>query len=265
MKLSAMLGMHDGSLKKTPDEYSGQDDLHTHLNPDQDTEKVIVLEALTKVYITGAGEVKALDNVSLTVNPAEFLSIMGPSGSGKSTLMSILGCLDIPTSGKYILQGKEVSRLGPEQLADIRNRNIGFVFQGYNLLQKMDAIENVELPLVYARMGSTQSRAAALEALEIVGLGDRAHHLPSQLSGGEQQRVAIARALINQPDIILADEPTGNLDTANGREIMYLFAKLNRERNLTVIIVTHDHEVAGFTRRRVTLQDGKIQKDEALS
>jgi putative ABC transport system ATP-binding protein len=179
--------------------------------------------------------------------------------------MSILGCFDVPTSGKYILQGKEVSRLGPEQLADIRNRNIGFVFQGYNLLNKMDALENVELPLVYARMGSTQSRAAALEALEIVGLGDRAHHLPSQLSGGEQQRVAVARALINQPDIILADEPTGNLDTANGREIMYLFAKLNRERNLTVIIVTHDHEVAGFTRRRVTLQDGKIQKDEALS
>lgn len=229
---------------------------------DQTSKKMIILRNLTKVYPTGKGEVKALDAVNLTVEAGDFLSIMGPSGSGKSTLMNILGCLDVPTSGTYLLHGDNISGLAPEALSAIRNRNIGFVFQGYNLLQKMDARENVELPLVYARVASSEARRAAIEALELVGLSDRAHHLPTQLSGGEQQRVAIARALVNEPEIILADEPTGNLDTNTGSEIMALFRKMNEKRGLTVIIVTHDHEIAAYTRRRIVLRDGRTQGGE---
>jgi putative ABC transport system ATP-binding protein len=224
-------------------------------------EPVIVTEDLSKIYQMGAVEVPALCGISITIQPGEIVSIMGPSGSGKSTLMNLLGCLDHPTSGEYYLDGERVSDLRDDQLAVIRNRKVGFVFQSFNLLSRQSALKNVELPLRYA--GVRQGRARrAVEALESVGLGDRVHHRPTELSGGQQQRVAIARALINDPAILMADEPTGNLDSKSGREIMELILSLNRERGTTVIIVTHDPLISQQTQRVIRLLDGSLESGQ---
>ncbi len=223
---------------------------------------VITIENMTKLYLMGEHEVRALNGVSLTIYEGEFVAIMGPSGSGKSTMMNMLGALDKPTRGRYVLGGVDVSQLSDDALADIRNRKIGFVFQNFNLLTRTPAIEQVELPLIYA--GKSQRRQLAQAALELVGLGDRLDHKPSELSGGQQQRVAIARALVNEPDIILADEPTGNLDSKSGTEIMRIFQELNRERGITVIFVTHDPWIARHTRRVITLADGLVLRDEEV-
>lgn len=223
---------------------------------------LITMENLGKVYMAGTVEVPALECINLTIDPGEFLAIMGPSGSGKSTLMNILGCLDAPTSGKYFLAGEDVSELGRDQRADVRNRRIGFVFQGFNLLPRIDALQNVELPLIYGHVKASERHKAAVDALSLVGLSDRAHHLPTQLSGGQQQRVAIARALVNNPEIILADEPTGNLDTRTSKEIMMVFRNLNRDRKITFVLVTHDPEVGDLTDRTILIRDGRIEGDE---
>jgi putative ABC transport system ATP-binding protein len=223
---------------------------------------LILMESLRKVYDTGAIEVAALEGIDLAIDSGEFLSIMGPSGSGKSTLMNILGCLDVPTSGKYYLDDEDVSQLDRDQRAHVRNRKIGFVFQGFNLLPRINALKNVELPLIYGGTKMTSRLDSAMEALELVGLKDRADHLPTQLSGGQQQRVAIARALVNNPEIILADEPTGNLDTRTSAEIMMVFRNLNRDRKITFILVTHDREVGDITDRIILIRDGKIEGDE---
>ena len=222
---------------------------------------LIELHDVTKVYQMGDVEVRALNGVSLGIERGELTAIMGPSGSGKSTLMNILGCLDQVTSGEYLLEGTRISTLNDDQLAEIRNRRIGFVFQSYNLLSRTTALDNVEVPLIYAGAGGRARRQKAAEALEAVGLGDRLHHKPNELSGGQQQRVAVARALINEPSIILADEPTGNLDTKTGLEIIALFQRLNEERGITVLYVTHDGEIARFTRRIIRLRDGKVVED----
>jgi putative ABC transport system ATP-binding protein len=224
----------------------------------------IQLEGIEKDYRTGDVEVRAVRGVSLRVPPGEFLAIMGASGSGKSTLMNILGCLDRPTRGRYLLDGTDVSGLGRDRLAEIRNRKIGFVFQGFNLLPRTSAIENVELPMLYARGGGRGDlRARALAALGKVGLANRAGHAPNQLSGGQQQRVAIARALCNDPSLILADEPTGNLDSRTSVEIMGLFQQLN-EKGITVVMVTHEPDIARFARRNVVMRDGLIVSDLAV-
>ena len=223
--------------------------------------QVIQVKDLTKVYQMGEIEVHALRGVSFTVNSGEVLAIMGPSGSGKSTLMNMIGCLDVPTDGDYFLEGELVSTLDDDQLAQVRNQKIGFVFQTFNLLPRATALANVELPLRYAGING-ERKTMAKEALESVGLGDRIHHKPNELSGGQQQRVAIARALINNPAIILADEPTGNLDTASGDEIMSLLLELNRSQGTTVLIVTHDPEVADQAERIIYLRDGKIENEE---
>ena len=224
-------------------------------------EQVIRIEDLTKVYQMGEIQVHALRGVSFTVDRGEVLAIMGPSGSGKSTLMNMIGCLDNPSSGDYYLENELVSSLKDDQLALVRNRKIGFVFQKFNLLARATALANVELPLRYAGINGDRKKLAQ-EALEAVGLGDRIYHQPNELSGGQQQRVAIARALVNQPAIILADEPTGNLDTKSGDEIMKLLLELNQTQGTTLLIVTHDPEVAQVAERIIYLRDGAIEKEE---
>jgi putative ABC transport system ATP-binding protein len=217
---------------------------------------------LVKVYPMGDSEVRALDGVSLDIAAGEFVAVMGPSGSGKSTFMNLLGCLDRPTSGEYLLAGKRVSALAGDELAQVRNKHIGFVFQHSNLLARTPAVENVELPLVYAGMPKSERSRRSMQVLTSVGLADRAHHHPGQLSGGQQQRVAIARALVTQPLLILADEPTGALDSRTSLEIMRLFQDLNRE-GMTVVLVTHEADVARFARRLLRFLDGRVVSDEA--
>jgi putative ABC transport system ATP-binding protein len=219
---------------------------------------VIETRDIIKTYRMGDTEVHALSGVSITIEEGEMISIMGPSGSGKSTLMAILGALDVPTSGSYRLDGQEVSQLKGDQLAEIRNERIGFVFQKFNLLARSSTLENAALPLVYRGIPRAERRQRATEALEMVGLGDRLHHKPTELSGGQQQRVAIARALINEPSIILADEPTGNLDRKTGDEILALFHRLHTEHGITIVIVTHDAEVMAHTERVIYLRDGQV-------
>jgi len=224
-----------------------------------------LLEAqeITKTYRLGDIALNALNKVSLVIEKGEFIAIMGPSGSGKSTFMNILGCLDKPTSGRYMLEGVDVANMNRDELATIRNKKIGFVFQGFNLLSRTPAIENVELPMLYDGFSAKERRQKAAAALKTVGLEGRENHHPNQLSGGQQQRVAIARALVNNAPIILADEPTGNLDTKTSAEIMELFVRLNKESNITVIIVTHEKDIADYSRRRIFFRDGVIISDEA--
>jgi putative ABC transport system ATP-binding protein len=224
-----------------------------------ESDGIMALNDITKVYDLGELQVTALDNVSFRCRKGEAVSIMGPSGSGKSTLMNLLGCLDRPTSGSYCLDGQDVSSLNDNELAVIRNQKLGFVFQSYNLLPKMTALENVALPMVYAGQGHRRERA--LEALESVGIGNRAKHRPTEMSGGEQQRVAIARALVNNPRIILADEPTGNLDTKSSHTIMDVLLE-QRKKGITVIIVTHEEDIASYTERTIYLRDGKITEEK---
>jgi putative ABC transport system ATP-binding protein len=226
---------------------------------------MIEVKDLTKIYTLGGDEVRALDGVSLKINDGEMVSIMGPSGSGKSTLMAILGCLDIPTSGQYFIDGQEVEKMNEDELAFIRAHKIGFVFQQFNLLPRTDALENVMLPLVYDGTNPKERMERAKAALELVGLGERLHHHPNQLSGGQQQRVAIARALVNEPSILLADEPTGNLDSKTGAEIIAIFQKLHRERHQTVVYVTHDPFTARHTERIIHLADGQVKSEEIVA
>ena len=225
---------------------------------------VISLDSVRKTYEMGDNSVHALDEVSLTVEQGEFVTVTGASGSGKSTLMHILGCLDKPTSGRYFLRGEDVSDLSPADLAVIRNKQIGFVFQCFHLLPRTTATENVEVCLLDSRplISATERREKALEALDLMKLSDRASHHPNQLSGGQQQRVAIARALVNKPDLILADEPTGNLDTATGKEVMQTLVKLREERGITIVLITHEIEIASYGSRIVSIRDGKIISDE---
>jgi putative ABC transport system ATP-binding protein len=228
------------------------------------TEPVIKLDHIHKVYKMGDIEVHALRGVSLTIRQGEFVAVMGVSGSGKSTMMNIIGCLDQPTRGTYILDGHDVSKLSKDDRADIRNLKIGFVFQGFNLLSRTSAIENVELPMLYSGIETAERKRRAQEALEAVGLAGRESNHPNQLSGGQQQRVAIARALVNHPTIILADEPTGALDSRTSVEVLEIFQRLNRERGITLLIVTHEHDIAEYAQRVVIFRDGKIRSDEPV-
>jgi putative ABC transport system ATP-binding protein len=227
---------------------------------------VVKLENFTKTYLTGEVEVHAVRGVSLEVHPGEFVAIMGASGSGKSTLMNTIGCLDRPTSGRYLLDGVNVGELNRDELADLRNQKIGFVFQGFNLLSRTSAIENIELPLLYCRppVRGHEQRKRAMAALELVGLADRGDHHPNQLSGGQQQRVAIGRSLVNQPKLLLADEPTGNLDTHTSIEIMGIFQNLN-ESGITVVMVTHELDIARYSKRTVVMRDGRIVSDRQVT
>jgi putative ABC transport system ATP-binding protein len=228
---------------------------------------VISVRNLVKTYTVGEVVVRALRGCDFDVEKGEFVAVTGPSGSGKSTLMHILGCLDRPTSGQYFLDGKDVSRMSKDELAIVRNQKIGFVFQGFNLLSRTTALDNVELPLLYkatGKMKAAERHKRAMDALRIVGLGDRFHHFPNQLSGGQQQRVAIARSLITEPSIILADEPTGNLDTRTSIEVMDIFQRLNRERGITIVLITHELDIAEHGTRFVRFRDGKIQLDQKV-
>jgi putative ABC transport system ATP-binding protein len=226
---------------------------------------VIQLEEIRKVYQSGEVEVPAVQGISLEILPGEFVAIMGASGSGKSTLMNLIGCLDRPTRGRYLLDGIDISTLGRDALADIRNQKIGFVFQGFNLLARTSALENVEMPMLYHHhhLPAREHRERALRALELVGLAPRAGHYPNQLSGGQQQRVAIARALVNQPSLLLADEPTGNLDSQTSIEIMGVFQKLN-DQGITIIMVTHELDIARYTKRNIVLRDGRVVRDTTV-
>ncbi|MAX93813.1 MAG: macrolide ABC transporter ATP-binding protein [Candidatus Marinimicrobia bacterium] len=223
--------------------------------------EIISIKSVSKIYNLGETVVKALDNVSLSIYDNDYISIMGPSGSGKSTLMNIIGCLDVPTKGKYKFKNELISEMDDNQLANIRNEKIGFVFQTFNLLPKLNAMQNVEVPLIYSSLGRKDRKERAEEALHIVGLQDRMTHKPNELSGGQRQRVAIARALVNKPSIILADEPTGNLDSKSGNEILKFFTKLHKDGN-TIIMVTHEESVAKLSKRRIDIFDGKIARDE---
>ncbi len=224
-------------------------------------DSLIQVENLVKIYQLGEVEVPALRGITLSIERGEFVAIMGASGSGKSTFMNILGFLDQPTRGLYLFEGIHGEHLSRDELAEIRNRKIGFVFQGFNLLSKYSALENVELPLIYSKISGLRRREMAKRALFAVGLEDRSHHHPSQLSGGEQQRVAIARALVNQPSVLLADEPTGNLDTKTSGEIMDLFRKLNEEMGITIVMVTHEPDIASYAKRRILFKDGQVVDD----
>jgi len=237
------------------------EEIGENIKPNDEPQPVIEMENIHKIYQMGDVEVRALRGISLTVKKGEFVAIMGTSGSGKSTLMNIIGCLDQPTKGTYFLDGEDVSELSKDRRADIRNRKIGFVFQGFNLLSRTSARENVELPMLYANVSSTERNKRTMEALAAVGLAGRENSNPNQLSGGQQQRVAIARSLVNQPAIILADEPTGNLDSRTSIEVMEIFQKLNREQDITLVLVTHEHDIAKYTKRIVFFKDGKIKKD----
>ncbi len=230
----------------------------------EEHQPLIQTRDLVKIYPMGETEVHALRGITLDIYPNEYVAIMGPSGSGKSTLMNIIGCLDTPTSGTYMLNGEDVSQLTDNELAHIRNREIGFVFQTFNLLPRITCLQNVELPLIYAGVRRQERHARAREVLEQVGLGDRIHHKPTELSGGQRQRVAIARALVNFPSILLADEPTGNLDTRTGEEIMHLFESIYRQGN-TIILVTHEPDIARHARRIIRLRDGRIESDEPVA
>ena len=226
---------------------------------------LINVKQIQKTYQVGDIELHALQEVSLSIKAGEFVSIMGPSGSGKSTFMNILGCLDKPTKGEYLLDGIDITSLSRDELAGIRNKKLGFVFQGFNLIPRTSAIENVELPMIYSGMALKERRQKTLDVLISVGLQDREHHTPNQLSGGQQQRVAIARAIVNDAPIILADEPTGNLDTKTSQEIMELFVKLNEEANKTIILVTHEHDIAEYSKRLIKFKDGHLVSDEVKS
>jgi putative ABC transport system ATP-binding protein len=223
--------------------------------------EVIRMENVSKIYANGPTEVRALDDVSLTVEKGEFLAIMGASGSGKSTLMNLIGCLDRATEGDYFLEGIDIKDKKDDELSFVRNQKIGFVFQSFNLVSRTSALKNVELPMIYAKVGRQERHERAKQLLENVGLADRGHHVPSELSGGQKQRVAIARALANNPAILLADEPTGNLDSKSSEEIMEIFEKLNKERGTTVIVVTHETDIAAYASRVITFRDGKLILD----
>jgi len=231
----------------------------------RDGKILLQVNELTKTYIMGEVKVRALRHINVEVEKGEFVAVMGPSGSGKSTFMNLLGCLDTPTSGRYILDNVDVSKLSRSELAHIRNVKLGFVFQGFNLLARTTALENVELPMLYSsKFDSSEKEAKAKRALEIVKLGDRMNHVPSQLSGGEQQRVAIARSLVNDPVLILADEPTGNLDTKTSINIMKIFQDLNEQNGITILMVTHEPDISRFSKRILSLRDGKLLKDEKV-
>jgi putative ABC transport system ATP-binding protein len=235
-----------------------------HFNPDPGGESVIKVENLHKTYEMGDTKVHALRRVSLDIRRGEFVAIMGASGSGKSTFMNLLGCLDTPSGGTYLLENTNVALLSRVELAKIRNRHVGFVFQGFNLLNRTSALENVELPLIYAGMRAAERHRHSRAALEKVGLGGRIDHIPSQLSGGQQQRVAIARALVNRPSILLADEPTGNLDSRTSIEIMHIFQELNEKENLTIVLVTHEPDIAEFARRVIHFRDGRVMRNHLV-
>ncbi len=229
-----------------------------------ESDYLIHIKDVKKVYGSGSVKVEALSNINLTVAGSEFTAIIGPSGSGKSTLMNIIGCIDRPTEGTYLLDDIDVSNFSDEELAHIRNKKIGFIFQMFNLLPRQTALENVQLPLLYSGINKRERRERGLYMLQKVGLEGRSHHHPNELSGGECQRVAIARALVNKPSIVLADEPTGNLDTKNGTEILNLFKRLNSEEGVTLIMVTHNHEIANEARRRIFIRDGMVEEDTSL-